>query len=205
MLENTIYFQPTKKVKFARAFNHLAPGMLLVLMGIENLSHGESEHLVFALLGIGAGAALIISFIRDMRQSAHAAHHGVHWFDVFAGIVIGLEAWHKYKPEKGFQPATLLFIVGVITFLLGLFHGKLSVSRRLTCDGNGFLARTSPFHKLELAWKDIAAVQTSNDAIQITAINGENREINLRRVENKNALVNFFEAQWQNNKLALIC
>jgi len=177
------------------------PGVLLLLMGIESLSHGDSEHLVFALLGIGAGAALIISFIRDMRQSAHAAPHGVHWFDIFAGIVIGLEAWHKYKPEKGFQPATLLFIVGVITFLLGIFHGKLSRLARLTCDENGLLARTSPFHKLQLGWKDIAAVQATNNAIQITTANDERRKISLRRVENKNEVIDFLKAQWQKNKI----
>jgi len=202
MPENTIYFQPTKKVKFARAFNHLVPGMLLLLIGIESLSHGDDEHLVFALLGIGAGAALIISFIRDMRQSAHAAPHGVHWFDIFAGIVIVLEAWHKYKPEKGFQPATLLFIVGVITFLIGIFHGKLSRFARLTCDENGFLVRTSPFHKLELAWKEVAAVQAANNAIQITTANDERCKISLRRVENKNAVVDFFKVHWQKNKIA---
>jgi len=200
MPKSTIYFQPTKKLKFARAFNHLVPGALLLLIGIESLSHGDSEHLVFALLGIGAGAALIISFIRDMRQSAHAAPHGVHWFDIFAGIVIGLEAWHKYKPTKGFQPATLLFIVGVLTFLLGIFHGKLSRFARLTCDENGFVTRPSPFHKLQLGWKDIAAVQVENNAIQITSVNGENRKISLRRVENKNEVMDFFKAHWQKNK-----
>lgn len=201
MPENTIYFQPTKKVKLARAINHLVPGMLLFLMGIESLTHGDTEHLVFALLGIGAGAALIISFIRDMRQPAHAEHHGVHWFDIFAGIVIGLEAWHKYKPEKGFQPATLLLIVGVITFLLGLFHDKLSQFARLTCDENGFLARTSPFHKLQSAWKDITAVQAENTAIQITTTNNQHRKLSLRRVENKKEVVDFFKAQWQKNKI----
>lgn len=201
MSENTIYFHPTKKVKFARAFNHLMPGVLLLLMGIESLSHGDTEHLVFALLGIGAGAALIISFIRDMRQTSHAGHHGVHWFDIFAGIVIGLEAWHKYKPEKGFQPATLLFIVGGLTFLLGLFHGKLSRFARLACNKNGFLARTTPFHKLQLAWKDIAAVQTADNAIQITMANGEARKISLRRVENKKEVVDFFKTNWRKNKI----
>lgn len=201
MPENTIYFQPTKKVKFARSFNHLVPGVLLLLIGIESLSHGDNEHLVFALLGIGAGAALMISFVRDMRQSAHAEHHGVHWFDIFAGIVIGLEAWHKYKPEKGFQPATLLFIVGVLTFLLGIFHGKLSQFARLTCDANGFLARTSPFHKLQLAWKDVATVQAANNTIQITTVNDASRKISLRRVENKNEVVNFLETQWRKNKI----
>ena len=201
MPENTIYFHPTKKVKFARAFNHLVPGVLLLLMGIESLSHGDSEHLVFAVLGIGAGAALIISFIRDMRQSAHAKHHGVHWFDIFAGVVIGLEAWHKYKPEKGFQPATLLFIVGVVTFLMGIFHGKLSQFARLTCDENGLLARTSPFHKLQLAWEDVAAVRAANNAIQITTTNDERRKINLRRVENKNEVVDFLETQWRKTKI----
>lgn len=203
MPENTIYFQPTQKVKFARAFNHLVPGVLLLLVGIESLSHGDSEHLVFALLGIGAGTALIISFIRDMRQTTYAKHHGAHWFDIFAGIVIGLEAWHKYKPEKGFQPATLLFIVGVVTFLLGIFHGKLSQFACLTYDENGFLARTSPFHKLQLAWKDIAAVRAVNNAIQITTTNEERRKINLRRVENKKEVVDFLEAQWRKNKIVI--
>ncbi|MGH7451649.1 MAG: hypothetical protein ACRENG_09915 [bacterium] len=121
MKENTIYFKPTKRVKFARSFNHALVGVLLVILGIESLSHRETEHLVFAVLGIVAGAAVFISFVREMRKPAEAKHHGIHWFDIFAGIVILLEAWHKYKPDKGFQPATLLVLVGVLTFPWGFF------------------------------------------------------------------------------------
>ena len=197
MKENTIYFKPTKRVKFARSYNHAVVGVLLFILGIESLSQSETEHLIFALLGIIAGAAVFISFIREMRKPAETEHHGIHWFDIFAGIAILLEAWHKYKPEKGFQPATLIALVGVLTFLMGLFHAKLAQLARLTCDETGLLARTSPFHKVRLSWKDIAAVQSVDSAINFTLKNGQQRAIKLRRIENRNEVINFFDAQWR--------
>ncbi len=197
MAEDTLYFKPTRRAKLARSFNHVIPGVVLLLLGIESLMHRDTEHLAFALLSIGAGAAVVISFAREMRQSAHAEPHGVNWVDIFAGIVILLEAWHKYKPEKGFQPATLLMLVGVITFLIGIFHAKLARLARLTCNETGFFSRTSPFHKLELLWKDIAAVQSDDSSIKITTKNGRHRKISLRKVENKNAIADFFNQHWR--------
>ncbi len=60
MKENTIYFKPSKRVKFARSFNHALVGVLLVILGMESLSHRETEHLVFALLGIEAARNVIL-------------------------------------------------------------------------------------------------------------------------------------------------
>jgi uncharacterized membrane protein YobD (UPF0266 family) len=197
MAENTIYFQPTKRKKFARSFNHVLAGVLLLLLGIENLSQHGSEHLIFALLSILAGAAVFISFVREMRQLAHTKPHGVNWVDLFAGIVILLEAWHKYKPEKGFQPATLLFVVGVATFCIGLFHAKLAQLARLRCDANGFFARMSPFKNLQLAWQDIAAVQLEAAVIRITANDRRQHKLSLRSVENKNEITAFFDENWR--------
>jgi hypothetical protein len=197
MKENTIYFKPTKRVKFVRSFNHALAGVLLMILGIENLYHRETGHWVFGLLAIVAGAAVFISFVRDMRKPAEAEPHGIHWFDVFAGVVILLEAWHKYKPGKGFQPATLLVLVGVLTFLMGLFHAKLAQLARFTCNETGFLARTSPFHKLQLAWQDIAAVQSADSAISLTLKDGQHRVIKLRRIENKSEVINFFNKHWR--------
>lgn len=197
MPENTIYFQPTKRKKFTRSFNHVLAGVLLLLLGIENLSQHGSEHLIFALLSILAGAAVFISFIREMRQPAHAKPHGVNWVDIFAGAVILLEAWHKYKPEKGFQPATLLFLAGLVTCGLGIFHAKLAQLARLHCDANGFLARMSPFKKLQLAWQDIAAVQLEPATIRITTHDHQQHKLSLRLVENKTAVTTFFDENWR--------
>ncbi|MCG3118241.1 MAG: hypothetical protein ALAOOOJD_00404 [bacterium] len=197
MAENIIYFQPTKRKKFARSFNHVLAGVLLLLLGVENLSQHGREHLIFAILSILAGAAVLVAFVRELRQSAHPEPHGVNWVDVFAGIVILLEAWHKYKPEKGFQPATLLFIVGIVSLGFGIFHGKLAKFARLHCDANGFFARMSPFKKLQMAWQDIAAVQLEPSAIHITAKNQRRHRLSLRLVENRSAVTTFFDDNWR--------
>jgi hypothetical protein len=197
MPDNTIYFQPTKRKKFARSFNHVLAGVLLLLLGIENLSQHGSEHLVFALLSIVAGAAVFIAFVREIRQPAHTKPHGVNWVDVFAGVIILLEAWHKYKPEKGFQPATLLFVAGILIFCMGILHAKLAQLARLSCDANGFFARMSPFRKLQLLWQDIAAVQLESAAIRITTKNDREHKLSLRLVENKTAVTTFFDDNWR--------
>lgn len=197
MPDNTIYFQPTKRKKFARSFNHVLAGVLLLLLGIENLSQHGSEHLVFALLSIVAGAAVFIAFVREMRQPAHTKPHGVHWVDVFAGVIILLEAWHKYKPEKGFQPATLLFVAGILIFCMGILHAKLAQLARLSCDANGFCARMSPFRKLQLLWQDIAAVRLESAAIRITTKDHRQHKFGLRAVENRNEIRTFFDENWR--------
>jgi hypothetical protein len=51
--------------------------------------------------------------------------------------------------------------------------------------------------KLQLSWQDIAAVQLESSAIQMTTKASRRHKISLRGVENKNAVMTFFEEHWQ--------
>lgn len=196
MNETIIYLKPNRRKKFAQSFGHVLPGIILILSGMESVLPGDTKHLAFAALSILSGAAVVISFILEMRRSNEEHHHGVNWFDIFAGIVLFVEAFHKYSPEKGFQPAHLYVLAGVLTIIKGMFHARLPSSTRLTCTKEGLFARTSPFRSLKLSWHEIASVQVSHTAIMITTKSGERRKIGLRNVENKTAVNRFITEHW---------
>jgi hypothetical protein len=197
MNESTIYLKPNKRMKFARSFGHVTPGIILVLSGLEGLASAGREHLWLALLSIAAGAAVVIAFIREMRHTRSDAPHGINWLDVFAGIVLFVEAAHRYSPEKGFQPAHGYAFAGLLTIALGIFHARLAALARITCTKEGVFARTAPFRSVKVAWEDIASPQITDSVITLNTKSGDSPKIDLRTVENKNEVIEFFNKQWE--------
>jgi hypothetical protein len=196
-MEDIIYYRSTRRAKIGKSINHVFVGVLLLLIGVESLLHQETKHLVFDILSIVAGAALIFSFVHELRRPEKAEHPRISWVDIFAGIVILLEAWHTYRPAKWFQPAILLVLVGIVTIGIGLLHHKLSRLARLKCDERGFFSRSSVRRSLCMTWNDVAAVQYEPTAILITTCGGRKRRIRLRRFANREEISAFFDQHWQ--------
>jgi hypothetical protein len=201
-IEDIIYYRPTRKAKVAKSINHVFAGVLLLLYGLLSLLRHESDHLFLDGLSVAAGAALLFSFFCEIRRSQKAEHHRIGWVDVCAGIVILLEAWHKFNPAKRFQPAVLLALVGIVTLLLGFFHHKLSRIARLKCDERGFFSKSSLWRGLHVRWTDVVAVEYEPAAILVTTRSGRNRRIGLRRYANKEEISEFFNRHWERRRPA---
>ncbi|MBL0063250.1 MAG: hypothetical protein IPP40_17655, partial [bacterium] len=151
MAERTLKLNLTEGARRGQMMYHSMPGIMLIVYGVSALLEGHSEHLWVDVLGIVAGAALLISLKRELKSKGHS-HSRVAWFDVLAGIAVIIEGYHKLHPGRWFQPGTLLMLVGLMFILIGIFHEKINGFRILTCNDNGFTIRTRLIRSFSGQW-----------------------------------------------------
>lgn len=192
MNTQTIYLQPTKFRKKVEMINHLLPGIILVINGFSSLYNPEEIHLFSPYLNIASGTAVILAGMYELRFAKHENHTVVSWIDIFAGIMLITEALNHYHSGKIFQPAFLYLLLGIFTILKGVYHTKFPKIRRITFTDEGFMARTSKFHKLRLTWKEITSIRVDATSIQMVTTNGRNRIFNMKRIENTNDIIAMF-------------
>lgn len=181
-IERTVKLHLGQRQRRALLINDTYPGILTVLAGISLFQSGQSPLLGGA--SIVAGFLLVAFGVKEWRSSSGEPHHGVQWFDVFGGVVTIVNAFAIYKPWKGFQPATLYFLAGLVVIAKGVFASKIPRRRRLTITNNGFKIRTSPFRVLRMPWNDIALLTVGESKVSVTKKDNSERGISLRRVAN---------------------
>jgi hypothetical protein len=182
----TIPLRLTKGRQRATMLGHASTAVILILLGVEGLLNGEGAHLLVSIIDIVIGSMVLVFMRRELDHEG--GHGGIRWVDILAGVMILWEAWHKYNPAKGFQPATLVLIIGVITIALGVFHGRIPKTRRLVLEPDGFLIRTSPFRRLRLRWKEITGIVVSDSLLTAVMKTGGKRTISLKSIVNHEEL-----------------
>jgi hypothetical protein len=203
MERQIVYLHPSKSRERALMLNHLLPGLLLLLTGIEVLMGDAEEHVPLPWLNIIVGLAALLYIIYEFRFSHHKKHTAVHWVDIIAGFVLLLEGINHYHPNKIFQPALFYSIIGVLTFLLGIFHNRVGHLRRLVTDGNGFMIRTSPIRKIEMQWRDIVSMSFGESTVDLVLSGNRKRRINLRKTGNKDEIAGIFKKIAAEMKIAI--
>lgn len=173
----------TRGKQRATMLGHASTAVILILLGVEGLLDGEGAHLLVSITDIVIGSIVLISMRRELNHKG--GHRGIRWVDILAGVMIIWEAWHKYNPAKGFQPAALILIIGLITIALGVFHDRIPKSRRLVLEPDGFLIRTSPFRRLRVRWKEISGVVISDNMLTAVMKAGGRRTISLKSIVNQ--------------------
>ena len=181
-IERTVKLHLGQRHRRALLINDTYPGILTVLAGISLLQSGQSPLLGGA--SILAGLMLVAFGVKEWRSSPGEQQRSVQWFDVLGGVVTMVNAFAIYKPTKGFQPATLYFIAGLVIIAKGVFASKLPGKRRLTITKDGFKIRTSPFRVLKMSWNEIALLTVDESKVSVTTKDNSERGISLRRVAN---------------------
>jgi hypothetical protein len=180
---------------------HAVGGVPLLIAGVHRLRSPGGEGDLLAIAEIVVAAVLLLLLARDLRSGVaklrapapatphlHAdAHSGPDWFDVVAGALLILEAIHSAHPGgKPFyeRPA---FLLGVVTGIIGLLHGKLVAlswkRREIHLDDYGVRARTSRFSGFSVAWTDVRDLRITDSAIIVDTASGAHT-IALRRYRN---------------------
>lgn len=189
MSERTLKLNLTEGARRGQMMYHSMPGIMLIVYGVSALLEGHSEHLWVDILGIVAGAALLISLRRELKSKGHG-HSRVAWFDVLAGIAVIIEGYHKLHPGKWFQPGSLLMLVGLMFILIGIFHEKINGFRLLTCTDKGFTIRTRLIRSFSGQWKDVKSFALEGNALVIQHKDNSTEKHGLRRIENKLEVLN---------------
>ncbi|HEY3295475.1 MAG TPA: hypothetical protein VGL38_08550 [bacterium] len=185
MASKTLHLKLTHRAHMAQHRSHLAPALMLIILGMGELVQGEQEHLALNLLGIAAGLALMILFKREASRKGAHSHSRVAWYDVVAGVVIMMEGVHKLHGHKWWQPGTLTMAAGFVVMLAGILQQKLPKLRRLRVTDHGFSLRTRPISSLAMAWSDVESIELKDNRLTVHRKGGGERRISLKRIENR--------------------
>jgi len=182
--EKVIPLVPTSAFRRRMMMNHAVPGLALLLLGVEALTGGGEAHVASGWLNIAAGGAVIVAIARELRKKSSGGHSLVAWVDILAGCVIIVEGVNHFHPNKGFQPAYLAWLTGVLTILLGIFHQKVSAVRRITLGEKAFSFRTRLLRRSFVSWNAVDSIQARGNGLEFQIKEGKRRSLSLRNVEN---------------------
>jgi hypothetical protein len=116
-----------------------------------------------AALEVAAGTALVVMFLRDLRDAVRHKKHphpGIAWFDVAAGLMLVFEAFHGQHARTGYMRPQ--FLAGMATITVGLLHSKLK-RRYLKLDETGVTCRPARFRGFAIAWAELESVDVSEE------------------------------------------
>lgn len=182
MSRTTIHLKPSKLKQRFQVINDAFPGVILLFSGLEVLlDHGFIPSII-PYISVVVGIVVIRSAIEELRH--RNIHRKLNWFDISGGCVILIEAASRYKSYKGFQPAHLYFLAGLVTILRGIFSEKFPKMRRVVLSDDGIFARTALLRWVSCSWADLLRIDRSTNAIVFVREN-HNTTLNLRRVENR--------------------
>jgi hypothetical protein len=177
----------TKRREKAQRFSMLQHGfaaLLLFIGGFNKLRGGGSEEFVIASLELLAGAAVLVSMFFEIRKSKEHEHSSIKWMDIFAAVMLVVEGISKlHAGSKHYPLAFANFLAATTTFLVGIFHHRITQSTRITLDEEGIRARTSPVRKFRLSWGEIQSITVDDAAIRFVTKSGE-RRVKLKSLTN---------------------
>ena len=181
-----IRLEPSKRLKRVRVVNDAIPGILLLITGLTTVSNQGFNQSVMAYLSIVVG---IVSIRFAVQELKHSESHGtMSWFDISGGCVILIDALNQYKPYKGFQPAHLLILAGIVTVIKGMFGDKWPTVRRVELSDEGLYARTHRFRSIKFHWKDLRKIQRTSS--KLIFYHGQKiSKLRLRLMENRKEVI----------------
>jgi hypothetical protein len=215
----TIYLDDKRQAlaTWWQKLQHAIGGAPLLVAGMHALRDPVLGHRVLAVAEIIVAVVLLVTLVRELRaevrtrrnsnEAAHAHHgHGPDWFDVAAGVLLILEAWHlSQRGGKAFYLRPY-FLLGMVTLLLGVFHGPYSdlILRRryLRLDDSGVHGRLSRFRRISAPWQDVRGIRVdAREAVIETT--SRSFTISLKRYQNAGAIREAL-AGWRERRLVAI-
>jgi hypothetical protein len=163
--------------------------MILLINGISSWYNPGEEHLFSLYLNITSGSAVILAVIYEQQFVQHDRRKIISWVDTFAGIMIITDALNRYNPKKSFQPASLLFLAGIVTLAKRLLLSKLPDTGCVIFNDRNINVRFSLLRKQEFRWDEISSVQAIDSAIRVITTDGRNHTIRLWNIENRQEII----------------
>ena len=181
MTTTTIKLEPRLAHKRIQVINDALPGFILLLSGFEALTSKGFTSDIVPYLSIVVGLVVVRWTVEEFRRKAKP--RTVKWFDVAAGCAIIVDAINRYNTHKGFQPAHVLILAGIVIILRGLYEEKFPRRRKVVLSDEGVFARTSPFRSLSCSWTDIEKIERNASGVVFILKSGR-KVLSVKRAEN---------------------
>lgn len=139
----------------------------------------------FAWIEALAASALIIAAIRDVRFKRSHEHETVAWTEMFAGLVLIVEAAIKWREGPRHYPlAVARSLVALLVIGLGMSHARLKEARSLRIDKMGIRWRRRLLFSYSVDWADLQAVSVTDRTIVFDKKNRDGPTLQIGRLTN---------------------
>jgi hypothetical protein len=198
-----------RRVQLLQALGEHGPIALALLgAGVATLRSGAGGGArLLAVAELAAALWQIVTFAREMRETVHierarravargavavepvAVPHlkGIVWPDLVAGVLLAVDAWHRYdQTGRLVRPQLVLatFMV-LVAFVRGRFVGPL----RLVVSADGLDYRPRPWRRVVMAWTDIASLELSATELRATSHDGRALHVPAARFDGGAAML----------------
>lgn len=186
MTSTVIHLIPSKQKQRFQVVNDAIPGIIILYTGLSTLMEHGFSHAILPYVSIVVGIVVVRSAIEELKSNA--VRRTLNWFDISGGCVILIEAATRYNPHKGFQPAHLLILAGIITILRGFFAERFPTLRRVELSAAGLFARTNLFHSISIQWSNLERIDQSDSAL-LFIVGQRTQKLHLRRAGNRDEVI----------------
>jgi hypothetical protein len=190
-----------QRAQLAQKLQHAVPGIVLLLAGLQALT--ESPHgaaLALAIFELASSALLLANTARSVHanrhllhrsvhgHAAHAAHHGIEWFDIFAAAVVIAEGF-EHRLHGGHHFPRPAMLTAAILLVLGVFHGRIQQfaegRRALKVSEVGISIGGRPFkqRRVRAQWADLKSIDIGDRWAVISTRAGRERTLDLADLE----------------------
>ena len=139
----------------------------------------------FAYLEAAAGAALLISIVREMKSRNESHHSMVGWTEVFSAVILMIDSVKKFEHGPRHYPlATAYAALSIFVLLKGHFHARVAQSRHFRFNDEGVSGRSGWFTKFHVRWDDLTGITATIDAILFRQKDGGVTRVDLAGLHN---------------------
>ena len=195
MIAIPLRYRRAERGLFVQKLQHAIPSVIVLLDGLEHLSHNpRGAELALGVVEVVAAVLVMGSVFRGVRalrrrlatphEDADHAHHGVDWIDLCIGVMLAVEAYAKYHATHHIPRPTILLAITMLA--IGLSHGRIAAwgdrKRRLLVTPDGISIPGRFFRRTTLSWAEVESIEMDDRAAVIKAIDGRSKRIDLSDV-----------------------
>lgn len=139
----------------------------------------------FAYLEVVAGAGLLISVLRELRNKNPNHHSVVGWTEVFSAVILTIDSVRKFESGPRHYPlATAFAALAIFVLAKGHFLARVAQSRQLTFTDEGITGRQGWFSKFSLSWKDVTGITATLNGVNFARTDGRITRLDLSGIHN---------------------
>lgn len=182
--------KPNRRRRFGLMVQAVTPAILLILTSLSANSETVGGMLL-RIITAATGIVIIYGSVKDYKSPGSGNWMGLDTSMMFSGMLLIAQGAWMYKPEKGFQPAHLLFIGALVMIFKGVMFPESKVKTGFEIDQRKVVYKRSLFNrKIEIPLNEINSFKITDDKMSVALHSGQNILLNLKGFEFNPDLVN---------------
>jgi hypothetical protein len=182
--------KPNKRKRFGLMVQSVTPAILLILTAVSANSETVGGMLL-RVLTLATGFVIIYGSVKDYKSPGSGKWMGLDTSMMFSGMLLIAQGAWMYKPEKGFQPAHMLFIGASVLIFKGVMFPESKVKAGFEINEKTFSFKRLLFSRtVEIPMNEINSFKLTGDKMDVVLHSGKHLTLNLNGFELNPDLVN---------------